>query len=198
MRNRTILFIIFLLCLHLLAFAVKAQDAATASYKNAFSVKAFGLSFHLKRSPHPEIFPNRLDDKGYTTLNYGAIAAYDRFVVRDAISIRLEQGLYADCAASLAGFTHVGLRGLIFRKGRHSLNGGIGPTLVFRRDWNRLPGYTDDYYFSRKRGWQYKFYWYAGELEYNYQLKKQTDFSLSLIPGLPELVALGVGLRQRF
>ncbi|RDV15535.1 hypothetical protein DXT99_08580 [Pontibacter diazotrophicus] len=191
--------LIFLLCLFLLCqlpLGVQAQEQA--AHKNAFTVKLFGLSVHLKESPYPEMFPNRLDNKGYITFNYGAIVGYDRFVVRDVISVRVEQGLYADCAAVLAGFTHIGWRGLIFRKNRHSLNGGVGPTLVYRRDWNNIEDYVDDGYFERKGDWQYKFYWYAGELEYNYKLKKNTDLSVNLVPGIPELVSFGVGIRKRF
>ena len=165
---------------------------------NAFTLKYFGLSVHLKESPHPEIFPNKLDEKGYVTTNYGAIAGYDRFIVGNKHAIRLQQGVYADCSGSLAGFTHVGWRGLIFQKKRHSLNGGIGPTLVYRHDWNRLVGYTDDGYFNRRGNLQYKFYWYAGELEYNFRFTKKTELSVSMIPGIPELISFGAGLRQHF
>lgn len=161
-------------------------------------MKFFGLSLHLKESPYPEIFPNRLDEKGYATFNYGGIAGYERFIVRDAISVRVEQGLYADCAGELAGFTHLGWRGIIFRKNRHSLNGGFGPTLVYRQDWNKIEGYKDDGYFNRSGEWQYKFYWYGGEFEYNYKLNESTDLSVNLVPGLPELVSLGVGVRKHF
>ncbi|HEY4649809.1 MAG TPA: hypothetical protein VIG72_00270 [Pontibacter sp.] len=195
MMHRCAYFLI--LCLFVVARPVQAQDADT-TYKNAFTVKLFGLSVHLKESPHPEIFPNRLDEGGYITLNYGAIVGYDRFIVGQEHAIRIEQGLYADCSASFAGFTHIGWRGLIFQKNKHSMNGGIGPTLVYRHDWNRIEGYQDDGYFNRRGNWQYKFIWYAGELEYNYQLTRQTEFSVNLVPGLPELVSIGVGVRQRF
>lgn len=166
--------------------------------KNAITVKYFGLSVHLKESPYPEIFPYKLDKKGYVAVNYGAIVGYDRFVVRQAHAVRMQQAVYADCSGSLAGFSHIGWRGLIFKRGNHSLNGGIGPTLVYRRDWNRIEGYKDDGYFNRSGDWQYKFYWYAGELEYNYKLASSTDLSINLIPGLPELVSFGVGVRRRF
>ncbi|MCC9137163.1 hypothetical protein ACFSKU_20905 [Pontibacter silvestris] len=176
----------------------EAQAQEQILYKNAFTVKFFGLSLHLKESPYPEIFPHRLDNKGYLVLNLGGIVGYERFVVRDVISIRVEQGLYTDCASVLAGFSHIGWRGLIFRKGRHSLNGGIGPTLVYRRDWNEIEGYEDDGYFNRSGRWQYKFYWYGGELEYNYKLKERLEFSATLVPGIPELVSFGVGIRKSF
>jgi hypothetical protein len=188
---------LFIWLLVILAVPCLAQQEEGLN-RNAFTVKFFGLSVHLKESPYPEIFPNRLDEKGYITANYGALVGYDRFIVRDVHTIRIEQGLYADCSASLAGFTHIGWRGRIFKKNRHSMNGGIGPTLVYRRDWNRLKGYTDSGYFNRRGEWQYKFYWYAGELEYNYKLKERMDLSVSVVPGLPELVSVGVGVRQRF
>ena len=166
--------------------------------KNTFTLKFFGLSLHLKESPYPEIFPNRLDEKGYLTFNYGAIVGYDRFIAQNKLSIKAQQGLYADCAGKLAGFSHLGLRALIFRKNNHSLNGGVGPTLVYRQDWNNIEGYQDDGYFKRNGTWQYKFYWYAGELEYNYSINQNTDLSVSLVPGLPELISMGVGFRRHF
>jgi hypothetical protein len=182
--------------LALLGYQVHGQDSTHT--KHALTIKYFGLSVHLKETPYPEIFPNKLDDKGYSTLNYGAIIGYDRFLIRNVHALRLQQAIYADCSASLAGFTHVGWRALLFQKGRHSLNAGLGPTLVYRRDWNRLQGYQDDGYFNRRGKWQYKFYWYAGELEYNYQLEGKTDFSFNIIPGIPELISFGLGVRQRF
>ncbi|WP_240773244.1 hypothetical protein [Pontibacter sp. SGAir0037] len=195
LRKKLVLLVI--LCLCSAAEQVLAQQEELI-YKNAFTVKMFGLSVHLKQSPYPEIFPNRVDDNGVLVANYGAIVGYDRFFKRDVMSIRVEQGLYGDCAASLAGFTHIGWRGQIFKKGKHSLNGGIGPTLVYRRDWNRLEGYRDDGYFRRRGDWQYKFYWYGGEFEYNYKVSAQNDLSVNLVPGLPELISFGVGIRHRF
>ncbi|MBX0333928.1 hypothetical protein K3G39_11845 [Pontibacter sp. HSC-14F20] len=192
-------FIRFVLLLFLCFSLIPAGCAQSPpTYKNAFTVKFFGLSVHLRQTPYPELFKNRLDEQGIAVLNFGGIVGYDRFVVREVISVRLEQGLYSDCASSLAGFTHLGWRGQIFKTGRHSLNGGFGPTLVYRRDWNRLQNYEDDGYFNQSGDWQYKFYWYGGEVEYNYQLKGQYDLSLNLVPGIPELVSFGAGFRKRF
>jgi hypothetical protein len=165
--------------------------------QQAFTLKAFGITGHLKPALNPALFPNRLDNQGLVVLNYGAIMGYDRYVREEVLHIRAQKGLYADCTASLAGFWHLGWRATILRAGRHSLNGGIGPTLVFRRDWNRLPGYEDDGYFRQGRGWQYRFYWYAGELEYNCRVDARNELSVTLIPGLPELVSVGFGFRRR-
>ncbi|WP_299759069.1 hypothetical protein [uncultured Pontibacter sp.] len=185
---------LLLLLLQLPAWAQQQEPV----YKNAVTVKFFGLSTHLKESQDPKLFPNRLDKNGVFVLNLGAIVGYERFVLQDRVSIRAEQGLYADCAAELAGFTHLGFRGILFRSGRHSVNGGFGPTLVYRKDWNTLEGYGDDGYFNRHGQWQYRFYWYGGEFEYNYKLKQDTELSVNLVPGLPELISVGVGLRRLF
>lgn len=190
---RSMFLVLFILCSQC---PVLAQG--NAALKNAVTVKFFGLSGHLKQAKNPSLFPNRLDDKGIFVLNLGGIVGYERFVWRDRISIRLEQGLYADCAAELAGFTHLGWRGVILKKGRHSVNGGFGPTLVYRQDWNKMQDYEDDGYFKRSGNWQYKFYWYGGEFEYNYMLKHGTELSINMVPGLPELISVGVGVRKHF
>lgn len=185
-RSLALLFCVMLFC--------PAHSQDNLLLKNAFTLKYFGLSLHLKESPHPQIFPNKLDEKGYATVNYDIIAGYDRYLVRNVHAVRLQQAIYADCSSSLAGFSHIGWRGLIFKKRKHSLNGGIGPTLVYRRDWNRIEGYQDDGYFNRRGEWQYKFYWYAGELEYNYQLTSEVDISVNMIPAIPELISFGAGI----
>ena len=189
-------FLTVLMFVHLLTWCAEAQEKTIL--KNAFTVKFFGLSAHLRQASYPELYPNRLDEKGIMVVNFGGIAGYERFLLRDILSVRVEQGIYADCSSSLAGFSHIGWRGEIFRTGRHSLNGGFGPTLVYRRDWNRLEGYEDDGYFRRDGDWQYRFYWYGGEFEYNYQLTAQHDLSINLVPGIPELVSFGAGFRRRF
>lgn len=173
-----------------------AQEAI--NYKNALTLKFFGFTMHLKESPYPEIFPNKLDEKGYATMNYGGIVGYDRYLKSKKFSIRAEQGLYTDCAGKLAGFSHLGFRVLLIEHGRHALNAGLGPTLVYRKDWNRLDGYLDDGYFKRKGDWQYRFYWYGAEMEYNYLLNNSTSISVNLVPGLPELISFGAGVRKHF
>lgn len=187
---------LMLLCVLLPVWRVMAQRQEM--YKNAFTVKFFGLSAHLKKSPHPQIFPNRLDSNGTLVVDLGGIIGYERFVLGDKLSVRVEQGLYADCAAQLAGFTHLGWRGVMLRRGRHSVNGGIGPTLLYRKDWNQIADYHDDGYFERHGQWQYRFFWYGGEVEYNYALGPATNLSVNLIPGIPELLSVGVGLRRHF
>lgn len=176
-----------------------AQQPDSLQLKNAFTVKFIALSIHpVKDNPNAKIYRNRLDKNGYLVMQYGGVLGYERFFYKDIFSIRVQQGLYADCAAVFAGFTHIGWRGRIFKTGKHSLNGGIGPTLVYRRDWSRMKGYVDDGYFKRHNQWQYKFLWYGGEFEYNYQLTANGQFSVMVVPGFPEVITFGIGWRQWF
>jgi hypothetical protein len=99
--QHNIRFLLLLIVTLLLPLSGKAQEVVL--YKNAFTVKFFGLSVHLRETQNPEIFRNRLDTKGYLVFNYGGIAGYDRFVVRDVISVRVEQGVYADRFSGRAG-----------------------------------------------------------------------------------------------
>jgi hypothetical protein len=126
--------------------------------------------------------------------------SYEKFWKPQKYSVKAIQALYTDCAALLGGFTHIGVRAMIFQKNKHALSGGLGPTFIYRRNWYRLPGYQDSGFFNGSPGnqWQYKFIPYAGELEYNYQLSNKVDFSTTFVPGYPSLISLSFGIRYKF
>jgi hypothetical protein len=69
-----------------------------------------------------------------------------------------KQALYADCAAQTGGFSHIGIRDTIFKRNKHELLGGLGPTLIFRRNWHRLADYVPSGFFKGEvsSSWQYK------------------------------------------
>lgn len=168
-----------------------------AQLPQSFGLKFFGLSIHAYGDENWRLMPRRLDDTGRFVINLGATANYELFVWRDIVSVKSSVALYSDCAARLGGFFHVGLRGRIFKIGRHTLNGGIGPTLIFRRNWAELPNYSNLHYFKGAPGdiWQWRFLWYGGEFEYNVQLWKGWEASLTFIPGFPKLMSLSIGFR---
>lgn len=190
MFDRRYLFVLVLV--GLIELPVNAQDN--------FGVKFFGLSVHPKgEKENAFLMPRRLDLDGYAVLNIGGVLSYEKFVVRDILSVKVASALYADCAAQLGGFEHIGVRAKIFKTQRHSLYGGIGPTLIFRENWLRLSGYKN---LNRFRGdlddrWQYLFLWYGGEFEYKYNLTKQYHFALSFVPGYPDLMSISFGLHYR-
>lgn len=160
-------------------------------------VKFFGLSIHPKgEETNAFLMPNKLDKNGYLVMNFGAEITYEKFLYKDIVSVKIAQALYADCAARFGGFSHIGVRGKILKKGKHSLYGGIGPTLVFRRNWLELQGYVNPDRFKGGPGekYQYLFLWYGGEFEYKYKLSKDFDFAVSFVPGYPDLMNLALGV----
>ncbi|HEY8400396.1 MAG TPA: hypothetical protein VIK89_03995 [Cytophagaceae bacterium] len=173
----------------------------TSSIVNAqdnIGIKLFGLSIHPKgEKENRDLMPRKLDPNGYLVINLGAMASYEKFVHKDIFSIKIVQSLYSDCAAQLGGFSHIGFRGKIFKTNKHALYGGIGPTLVFRRNWLRLDGYVNRNRFKGNSDdkWQYMFLWYGGEFEYAYRLSEHVHFTTTFIPGYPDLMSLSFGMK---
>ena len=165
------------------------------SQQLAFGMKFTGLSIHPGGARHPDIMPLKLDNNGVYVITPGVRLNFEYFLFRNIISVKIEQGLYRDCAFQSGGFTHIGLRSRIFQIGRHSLNGGIGPTFLYRRSWYRVDGYRgNDLFFrgSPEDEWQWRFLWYGGDLEYNFRIAGNTELSVSLVPFIPILVHIGV------
>ena len=189
MKNKSLLlFCVFLYCTNVLA-----QDNV--------GIKFFGLSIHPQgERQNAHLMPNKLDKNAYLVMNFGGEIMYEKFFYKDIVSVKLVQGLYADCAARFGGFSHIGLRGRIIKKGKHSLYGGIGPTLVFRRNWLELQGYVNLNRFKGEVGnkYQYLFLWYGGEFEYKYSLNQNIDLAISFVPGYPDLMSLAVGINYKF
>ena len=151
--------------------------------QNNIGVKFFGLSIHPKgEKENAFLMPNKLDKDGYFVMNLGGVASYEHFIFKDIVSLKVAQAIYADCAARLGGFSHIGIRGTFLRKGKHTLSGGIGPTIVFRRNWLDLEGYDNQNRFigDKKATWQYLFLWYGGEFEYKYALNEKLKLPLVL------------------
>ena len=171
-----------------------------ATAQDNIGIKYFGLSLHPKgENMNASLMPNKLDKNAYLVLNLGAELMYEKFILKDILSVKIIQALYADCAERPGGFSHIGLRGTIYRKGKHSISGGMGPTLIYRKSWQELEGYIDPNRFKAANGhkYQYLFIWYGGEFEYKYQLGAQMDFAVSFVPGYPDLMSLALGLHFR-
>ena len=181
-----------LLFTFLTGFNLQAQDNV--------GLKFFGLSIHPGGDENAFLMPRRLDSNGVLVLNLGSMLSAEKFIYQDRVSVKAVQGIYSDCAAQLGGFSHIGIRAIIFRAGKHSVFGGIGPTLVYRKNWHELPGYLDPDYFDGQPAdtWQYKFLWYGGEFEYAYVLSEKLDLTSTFIPGFPKLLSLSFGLKYKF
>jgi len=169
--------------------------------QNNLGFKFFGLSIHPKgEKENAFLMPNKLDKNGYFVMNLGGEVMYENFIYHEFLSIKIIQALYADCAERLGGFSHIGLRAIVFKNNKHILSGGIGPTLIYRRSWYELEGYINKNRFkgNSTAKWQYLFLWYGGEFEYKFIIKKRFDFAISFVPGYPDLISLSIGFSYKF
>ena len=163
-------------------------------------IKFFGLSFHpLGEHKNAHLMPNKLDENAYFVLNLGGILSAEKFVSKIA-SVKLIQAFYADCATQFGGFSHIGIRFQIFSIEKHTLSGGIGPTFIFRKNWQKLENYTNPNTFKGDKDsrWQYLFLWYGGEFEYKYELNNKLDLTTSFVPDYPDLMSISFGINYKF
>jgi len=166
-----------------------------------FSAKFFGFSFHPDGDVNANNMPTKVDRNGVLVVNLGMYFGYENFVYKDKLSVKTAIAFYSDCGGLFSGLIHVGFRGLILEYEKFSINGGLGPTFIYRRSWySKFDDYVNSGFYSGNETdfWQYKFLWYGGELEFNYKLNNSLDFSTTFIPGYPKLLELSFGVRYRF
>lgn len=181
-------------------FTLWCLGLCMAMAQDNVGIKFFGLSFHPKgERDNAHLMPNKLDKNAYFVMNLGVELMYEKFIFEDIFSVKVIKANYLDCAVQFAGFAHIGVRGKIFKKGKHQLYGGIGPTFIYRKNWIQLPDYQNPNFFkgTKEDAFQYLFLWYGGEFEYKYQLTNRVDLALSFVPGYPDLMSLAVGLNYR-
>jgi len=160
------------------------------------SLQWLGLSIHGGPASMPHRYPLGLDPRGYVVLQMGASVSYD-VRIRGPLMGRVSVAHFRDCVFLPAGYFHIGLRGILVEKGRHTLHGGLGPTLIYREDWRQFPDYPgDEFYGDRSVGrWQYRFIVYGGEFEYLYRVTDRLELQASLIPGIPLVFTTRLGVR---
>ncbi|MFC2151246.1 hypothetical protein ACFLSE_01850 [Bacteroidota bacterium] len=166
-----------------------------------FTAKFFGFSFHPEGDVNADNMPTKIDRNGVVVVNLGMYFGYESFFYKDKLSVKTVTAFYSDCGGLFSGLVHVGFRGVILQTQRFSINGGIGPTFIYRRSWySKFDDYINSGFYRGNETdfWQYKFLWYGGELEFNYKLNKSLDLSATFIPGYPKLLELSFGVRYRF
>jgi len=181
----------FLMILLLIMTNVKFANAEVI-----YSIKLIGLTGHLKKNQNPHLYRIKFDKKGKMVINLGLVLSAEYFIYKEVLSIKFAQAFMLDCAFLPSGFTHLGLR-LCAHSGRHTFTIGNGPTLFYRQDWRNLPAYHDEGLLKRSGNMQYRFFWYAGEVEYDYALSGKPDLSISLIPGPPVFFTIAPGIRLK-
>jgi hypothetical protein len=165
-------------------------------------VKYFGLNIHPVGDINAKLMPVKLGSNGFLVPSFGLALSFEKYIWEDFLSLELMQANYTDCAMQAAGFTHFGFRVKLFSIGKHQMNFGVGPTIVYRKNWYNLDGYDDtkNFYNGEKTNddWQWRFIIYGGEFEYNYRLTERVDFSWTIVPGIPILIANAFGVRIKF
>lgn len=182
---------------HIILFTTFILLSLNLNAQNSIGLKFFGLSIHPKgEKENAFLMPNKLDKNGVFVMNFGGVVSYEYFIFKDIVSVKAIQSLYSDCAARLGGFSHIGVRATIFKKGKHTFSGGIGPTIIYRRNWLDLDGYVNKNRFKGNKNskWQHLFLWYGGEFEYKYSINEKFDISGSFVPGYPDLMSLSLGM----
>ncbi len=161
------------------------------------TVKYFGITLHPFGDRLAHLQPYKLDKKAHLVLNFGAFVGYERYIWEDIASVKLTQGLFTDCSAGRAGFTHLGIRGVMYDKGKHHAMVGFGPILFYRESWTRFADYKDkgNFAYAANKAIQYQLFWYGIELEYNYRLSQRTDFSTTITPGVPFVFSYAFGIK---
>ena len=184
-----------------LAIIVMMITITNGYSQDNFTAKFFGFSFHPDGDINAENMPTKIDENGVLVVNLGMYLGYENFFHKDKLSYKAVTAFYSDCGGLFSGLLHVGFRGVIYQNGNFSVNGGLGPTFIFRRSWySKFDDYVNSGFYNGNETdfWQYKFLWYGGELEFNYKLNNSLDFSTTFIPGYPKLLELSVGIRYRF
>jgi hypothetical protein len=191
MQKKTLFFVL----VYFSSFAIYAH-----SYN--FEIKYFGLNIHPVGDINAELMPIKLGNNGFLVPSFGVALSFEKYIWRNFLSLKFMEASYTDCALQAAGFIHFGFRITLLDKGRHQLNVGIGPTFIYRQSWYNLEGYDDSKNFYKGDDthdkWQWRFIIYGGEFEYNYRLTDRVDFSWTMVPGIPILIANAFGLRIKF
>ena len=174
------------------------QSASPEGLANSpwkLSVQYLGLTYHPDGGATPELYPLKFDRHAYLVLDIGAVGKLD-YRLGKYFFARFTSGLYLDCALLMAGCVHVGPR-MQYSLGKNSINIGIGPIFSFRQDWHRFEQFEDDDFYGKRvyKGWQYRLYGTALELEYLRKINESMELEWSLIPGAPLVITFMFGVR---
>lgn len=161
-----------------------------------FGVNFIFLTWHPGGDDMAFLQPGKLDKNASLVVNWGGVLHYERYIYRNRISVKIAQAAYSDCAQLFAGHTHLAFRINALNGENHALRFGFGPTWVYRKSWDRFPGYVQKTDLLKVKGdWQRTFVWYGGEIEYDVKVSQKMDVNLHVIPGIPDFFTFGIGTR---
>lgn len=165
--------------------------------QDCFSVRYFGLTIHPFGDNTAALQPYKLDKTAHFVANFGGFVSVDHYVWHDILAITGMQGVFTDCSGGPAGFTHIGIRGLILERKKHRIMLDVGPLMYYRRDWNRFETYEDGGYFHRYHSKSFgdvqcKFFPVGFEISWNYVISKNCDLNVGILPWGPAEFSVGI------
>ena len=184
---------------HIRLFILMFVAGGTITAQNVFTFRYFGLTIHPFGDQTAAIQPYKLDKHAKFVANFGGFVSVDHYIFKDLVCVTAMQGVFTDCSGGPGGFSHLGLRALVYEKRKHRFMLGLGPILYYRRDWNRFDIYVDHgtfhQYHSRSLGdIQWRVFPVAGEFAWHWQISEQLDFNLGFTPGLPLACSFSAGI----
>jgi hypothetical protein len=182
-----------------LVAAIKSNAQSTLLSKTSFSFRYFGFTIHPFGDQTASIQKYKLDDKARFVGNFGGFVSADHYIYKDLVCVTVMQAFFTDCSAGWAGFSHIGIRGLVLDKGKHRIMLGAGPMIYYREDWNRFEEYNDkgsfNRYHSRSLGdVQWRIFPMSGEFAYHYRICEHVDLNAGFTPGLPLALCFSAGV----
>lgn len=175
-----------------------------ASAQTTLTVKYFGITVHPTGDPTYALQPHKLDKHAHVVANYGGFVGVERFVYKDLISVKLIQGLFADCSGGWCSVTHIGGRMLLLERPKHRVYFGIGPAYMLRNSWARFGDkYKPSGFFNEDTipvfgSVQHKLIPVSFELEYDWVFSPKNQVSFSFTPGVPLACIFSIGWKHWF
>ena len=144
-----------------------------------FSFKVIGFGASPFNDINRSLYTKNITNDSIFTFEPGVQLSAEIFG-DDKTSVKLIQAYNKDQVGFDAGFTQVLLRFRIGTNKKTAFHIGIGPIVHYRKNWILIPNYQDEGYFNNSGTIQYKTFWLSGEAEFNYNMKRNLDFSVSI------------------
>ncbi len=143
------------------------------------SIKANSLSYNFYKNENSNLYKTKLLNNGELTIEPG-IQISAEFFGNLYTSVKVMQTIKSDACTKVSGSTQVLIRYRLYKRWRNSIFVGAGPVFFYRESWTGQDNYIDNNFYDQSDFMDYKNVWFSGEIEYNYSINKEGDFSLSV------------------
>lgn len=141
-----------------------------------------GVGYHPFEKPNLSLYENKIDANGNFNAEPEIILGIEKYLRGNFLSFQITQGMYSDVLAKQAGFTNFALRRQFYHKYKNHFYIALGATIAYRKNWNDIPGYTDNNEFNVNGKWQNKWL-FSSSIIYDYYLSKRFDLCFAVMYG---------------